>query len=338
MRREFWKSAGTHLCEVDEDGWLTATPDLLRAYFTRPEVHPVEESCAAEHALFEDLMADPFVEISPERLDAIADTDAADNYRVVLAFRGYLAGAGSVEGAYLDIMTSGAGDVPPVFLDQMVHLILHNILRRARDPIRLRAGEIFFREQNVSTEDGRIMLADEEIVDMFAKTGAAGGLGQLLVDSATPVRNVELDVLDEDNKDIYWERSDRFDTVVDFRFTQPALDAFARVVEAWVKHFLGLAVRVQPRQSIQDDHWSWHVGLDREATQILNALYEGTPVAAEDAARLIALFGMEIEERSAVIDAVRGKTVYLALGMTSAGKVRMKPQNLLTNLPLRKKA
>lgn len=337
MIRDFWKSAGTHLCELNEDGWLTVTPDLLRAYFTRPEVHPVEESCAEEHRLFEELMADPFADISPERLSIIADADAAENYRIVLIFRGYLTRTGTIEGAYLDIMKSAAGDVPPVFLDQMVHLILHNILKKTRDPIRLRAAEIFFREQNVSTEDGRIMLADEEIVDMHAKTGGAGGLGQLLVDSATPIKNVELDVLDEDNKDIYWERSDRFDTVVDFRFTQPALDAFARVTEAWIGHFLGLTVQVQPRQSIQDDHWSWHVGLDREATAILNALYEDKPVSADDAARLIALFRMEIEDKNAVLDTLRGKPVYLGLGMTPSGKVRMKPQNLLTNLPLKKK-
>jgi hypothetical protein len=338
MTRDFWKSAGMHLCEVDSHGWLTVTRDLLRAYLTRPEVHPIDESCAAEHALFEDLMADPFLEVGDDRLDQIADPDAADNYRVVLRFRDHLAEAGTIEAAYLQLMRAGVTDLPPVFIDQMVHLMLRNILRKVRDPIRLRAAEIFFREQNVSTEGGRIMLADEEIVDMYPRTGGAGGLGQLLVESATPVKNVELDVLDEDNKDIYWERSDRFDTVVDFRFTQPALDAFARVIEAWVGHLLGLAVRVQPRQSVQDDHWSWHVGLDRESTAILNALYEGTPVSPEDVGRLIALFRMEIEDRGAVMNELRGKFVYLGLAMTPGNKIRMKPQNLITNLPLQRKA
>ena len=337
MKRDFWKSAGMHLCEVDKDGWLTVTPDLLRAYFTRPEIHPVDESCDAEHHLFEALMGDPFMDVAPEQLEKIADSDAAGNYRIVLRFRDTLKATGTIEGAYLHMMTTATADVPPVFVDQMVHLILRNALAKTRDPIRLRAAEIFFREQNVSTDGGRIMLADEEIVDMYAQTGAAGGLGQLLVESATPVKNVELDVLDEDNKDIYWERSDRFDTVVDFRFTQPALDAYARVIEAWLRHFLKLIVRVQPRQSVQDDHWSWHVGLDRDSTQILNALYEGTAVTAEDTARLIALFRMDIEDQSAVLNALRGKAVYLGLATTPGKKVRMKPQNLLTNLPLQQK-
>ncbi len=333
----FWKSAGLHLCRRNADGWLDVTPDFLRAYYTRPEVHPTDESCAEEHTLFEALMDDPFLEVGADRLARLADADAADNYRVVLAYRDHLARAGTIEGAYLAMMRAGVTDVPPLFLDQMVHVILRNVLRRCQDPIRLRAAEIFFREQTVGTDEGRIMLADEEIVAMYARTGGAGGLGQLLIDSNTPMRRVELDVLDEDNKALYWDRSDRFDTVVDFRFTQPALDAFARVLEAWVRHFLGLTVRIQPRQSVQDENWSWHVGLDREAMAILNALYEGQQVSAEDMARIVALFRMEIEDRSAVMSAMRGKPVYLGLAMDGAKRLKMKPQNLLLNLPLRQK-
>ena len=43
MMRDFWKSAGMHLCTVNRNGWLDVTPDFLRAYYTRPEVHPVED-------------------------------------------------------------------------------------------------------------------------------------------------------------------------------------------------------------------------------------------------------------------------------------------------------
>ena len=332
---EFWKSAGMHLLELDDSGWLKVTPDFLRAYYTRPEVHPVEESCAEEVSLFEALMADPFLAVDERRLRSLADADAADNYRVVLRYRDRLVAAGTIEGAYLATMRGGKSDLPPVFIDQMVHLIVRNILKTCRDPMRLRAGEIFFREQNVSTSEGRVMLADEEIVDMYARSGGMGGLGQLLVESATPVKRVELDVLDEDNKEIYWARSDRFDTVIDFRFTQPALDAFARVIEAWIEHFLDLETRVQPRASIQDEQWSWHIGLDREATGILNRLYEGETVSLEDANRLIALFRMDVEDSRTLAESMRGKPIYLGLAMTPAGKAKMKPQNLLINLPLK---
>ncbi len=335
---EFWKSAGMHLVEVNEEGWLVVTPDFLRAYYTRPEIHPIAESCAEEVRLFEDLMADPFAAVSDDRLRGLADADAADNYRLLLAYRDRLVRAGTLEGAYLDMMRSQDVQVPPLFVDQMVHLIVHNILRTCRDTMRLRAGEVFFREQRVSTDEGRIMLADEEIVEMYARTGGMAGLGQLLVENATPTRRIELDVLDEDNKNIYWARSDRFDTVIDFRFTLPALDAFARVVEAWIGHFLGIHVRVQPRSTIEDEHWSWHIGLDREATRILNALYNGDVVPAEDAEQLIALFRMDVEDRNAVIETMRGKPIYLALAQSRDGRLKMKPQNLLTNLPMKPRA
>jgi len=331
---DFWKSAGMHLLDVNGDGWLSVTPDFLRAYYTRPEVHPVETSCENEKKLFDDLMADPYLEVGKDRLAKLEDQDAAYNYEVVLGFRAHLLETGTIEGAYLKMMRSGAADIPPVFIDQLVHLILRNILNNCDDPIRLRAGEIFFREQNVSTDDGRVMLADEEIVSMHSTTGGLGSLGQLLADSETPLRKVELDVLDEDNKDAYWERSERFDMVVDFRFTQPALDAFARVLEAWMAHFLNLKVRVEPRQSIKDEHWSWHIGLDKESNRILNTLYEGKELPESDGELLIALFRMWVEDDAVLISPMHGKPIYLGLAMTAEKIVRMKPQNLLTNMPL----
>ena len=264
-----------HLVTRNSDGWLSTTVDLIRAYLTRPEVHPIDESCRNEISLFEDLMDDPFLEVRQDRLSSMADPDAADNYRVVLAYRDVLQKTGTLEGAYLDIMRSGTINVPPVFIDQLVHIILANILSDCQDPVRLRAAELFFREQSVSTDDGRIMLADHEIVEMQARSGDGGGLGQLLAETGTPMRAIELDVLDEDNSAIYWQRSDRFDTVIDLRHTQPANNALARVIEAWIRHFMTIDVNVQPVRSIKDEAWRWHIGLDRDATEILNGLYNG---------------------------------------------------------------
>ena len=280
MAHDFWKSAGMHLLERDGEGWLAVTPQFLRAYFTRPEVHPLDTSCAAEIALHDALMDDPFRPVADAELASIADTEAADNYRVVLAFRDVLARAGTVEGAYLRLMRQASIAIPPVFVDQMVHVILRNMLDGTNDPMRLRAAELFFREQSATTDEGRIMLADEEIVEMHARTGTETGLGQLLAETGTPMKSVALDVLDEDNAQIYWARSDRFDTVIDFRFEQPAPDAFARVVEAWLEHLLRIEARVEPRPRLDDPDWRWHIGLDRESTRILNTLYEAQNAGA----------------------------------------------------------
>ncbi len=336
--RDFWKSAGIHLVGTDKNGWLTVTPDFLRAYFTRPEIHPIAKSCPAEHALFEKLMADPFAPVSEAEIDAIVDEDAVDNYRVVLSFRDHLAKYGTLERAYSALFEEGVeNDIPSMFIDQMVHLIVRNILRKSHDPLRVRAAEIFFRDQAVTVDDGQLMLADAEIVEMFAQNGGMGGLGALLAEAGTPMKEVTLDVLNEENADIYWDRSDRFDTAIDFRFTQPALDAFARVLEAWIRHFLGVEVRVQPQRSIRDQKWAWHVGLDTEATRILNALYEGKALREDDLFQIVALFRLDFDNSGDMQEELRGKAVWLGLAMGPDLIVRMKPQNLLTNLPLKRR-
>lgn len=332
---QFWKSSGAHLLNRDANGYLEVTPDFLRAYFTRPEIHPVEESCEAEHRLFERLMTDPFVAVDEQELAAIADPDAADNYRIVLRFRDHLVAHGSIEGGYAALFKGNGIDIPPMFIDQLVHLIAHNVLRKVADPMRVRAGELLFREQAVTTADGQLMLADAEMVETYSRTGGLGGLGALLAEAGTPMPSVSLDVLTEENASIYWDRSDRFDTAIDFRFTEPALDAFARVLESWIGHFHGVSVRIQPQQSIRDERWSWHVGLDAEATRILNALYEGKQVGETELGRIVALFRMDFDNRSDAVEGMRGKPVWMGLAMGADNIVRMKPQNLLTNLPVR---
>lgn len=324
-----------HLLARNDQGWLAVTPDFVRAYLMRPEVHPIEESCAAEIALHEALMADPFRAVGPHELQAIADPDAADNYRTVLALRDALAGAGTVEGAYLRLIRAPDPKVPPVFLDQLVHLIARNMLDGTGDAMRPRAAELLFREQTVTTDGGRIMLADEEIVEMHARAGRETGLGQLLAATGAQTRSVSLDVLGRDNADIYWERSDRFDTVIDFRFEQPAPDAFARVLERWLLHMLGISSRIEPRPRIEDDDWRWHIGLDREATRILNGLYQGEDVTLDDRSRIIALFRMRLVDERNVLDRVQGRPIHLALAMTADRRLKTKPQNLLVNLPLK---
>jgi len=110
------------------------------------------------------------------------------------------------------------------------------------------------------------------------------------------------------------------------------------VAEAWIRHFLQLKVRIEPRQSIKDEQWSWHIGMDRESNRILNTLYEDKELAQGDNELLIALFRMRMEDDGALIDTMRGKPIYLGLAMTADKVIKMKPQNLLTNMPLPREA
>ena len=85
---------------------------------------------------------------------------------------------------------------------------------------------------------------------------------------------------------------------------------------------------------ITDSAWRWHVGLDVESTAILNDLYQDRPVDAERMARLVSLFTLTFANPAEMRADVAGKLVYLGLATNAEGVVRIKPQNLLLNLPL----
>ena len=331
---DFWRSSGYRLLTPDANGRLPVSDDFLRAFWLRPEVAPVAESCAEEVALHEALMAAPRLAVPPERLARLADTDARDNYAAVLRLRERLLAWPTMEAAYLDLVRTGLDGIPPLFLDQLVHVFLRHLLAGCDDPIRLRAAELLFREQKVTIQDGAIMLADEETVEMRA----SGEPGRLLLGDAGPARQIDLDVLDDANAAIYWERSDRFDTVLDLSFARPGLDALCRVLEVWVRHFTGAAVSIQPLQRIDDQRWVWHVGLDSEASALLNALYDGEEIDEARRARLLGLFRLEFRDPADMLERARGRPVYMGLAMTPAQRLKLKPHNLLINLPLARAA
>ena len=208
-------------------------------------------------------------------------------------------------------------------------------LEDARDPFRFRAGELLFREQRVTLRDGQVMLADEETVSMLSRSGGFGSLGRLLVEAETAPMQIELDVLVPDNAEAYFARADRFDTVLDLGFTRPGLDALCRVLEVWTRRLLGVGVRIQPVAEIRDERWVWHIGLDADASRLLNNLWQGETLDEDDRRRLLALFRLEVEDLDLMLERVRGRPVYLALAMTEDGRLKLKPQNLLLNLPLR---
>lgn len=331
---DFWLSSGFHYLRHDAEGHLAITDDFLRAYLDRPELRPTAESDAAERTLHEKLRASPRAPITAGEFVALGDDDARDNYRVFLELRDRLVAAGTLERAYLALFETGSVPLPALMVDHLVHAILRNVLADCDDPIALRAGELLFRTQKVTLAEGAVLLADEETVDITARTGGLGSLGRLLIENGTPTNDVTLDVLSAENAALYWRHSDSFNTVLDLSFTRPGLDALCRVLERWVTHFLGVRLRVEPVQQIHDERWSWHIGLDSESSSILNALYRGANVDEAQLKRLMALFRASFLEPADMRPDVAGKPVYLGLAMDGAQRLRLKPQNLLRNLPL----
>ena len=203
-----------------------------------------------------------------------------------------------------------------------------------RDGALLRAAELLFRDQKATLRDGHVLLADLEMIEMHAAGTRYGGLGRLIVEAQGALGKVDLDVLDRGNSGIYWERESRFDTVLNLDYGYAGLDALCRVIEAWVAHFLGVGVAVSPIRSMDEQKWAWHIGLDAESTAILNELWHGGEVEQGRMRRILALLRMDFQGPGDVRPELAGRPAYLALSCDENEVVRMKPQNLLVNLPL----
>jgi hypothetical protein len=212
------------------------------------------------------------------------------------------------------------------------------VLDGAGNGLDVRAAEIFFRKQRVTVRDGAVMLADDATVEMHATGGGLGTLGPLILQAQAPPRSVELDVLDDASHAAYFERDERFDTVLNLNPGGAGSRALARVIERWIGHFHGARVKVVPVREIPDEEWRWHVGLDVEATAMLNEIYNGGDVEEARMKRIIALFRTEFLDPSALRPELAGAPVFLGMAMTGEGALRMKPQNLLVNLPLARPA
>jgi hypothetical protein len=277
-------------------------------------------------------MESPRRAVNEKELALVEDADARDNYRVLLNFRNKLLDAGTVEGCYMSLFKAPV-DIPPMFVDQLVHVILRNVLDGCEDALQLRAGEVFWRDQKATIQEGHALLADLETVEMHASGNRYGSIGRLIVEAQGSAFQENLDVLDRNNQALYWERESRHDTVISLTFGRPALDAFCSVLEAWVWHFLNVKVQIKPVRKIDEPRWAWHIGLDAESTTILNELWSGAEIEHGRMRNVLALFALQFDDPAVARGDIRGRTVYLALSCAD-GVVKMKPQNLLTNLPL----
>ena len=67
-------------------------------------------------------------------------------------------------------MRRGVGHTPPLFVNQLVHVILRNALDGCDDPFVLRAAELFFRPQRLTLHEGSLIAADEETIAGISAT------------------------------------------------------------------------------------------------------------------------------------------------------------------------
>jgi hypothetical protein len=246
----------------------------------------------------------------------------------MIALRDRLASHRTLEATYVTLAREGVR-LPPLFLDQLAHLILRNALDECHDPYVLRAAELFFRQQRVTVYDGSLLAADGEQID--TSLPAASPLAAMFALEDDP----EVEVLCDNNAAHYWRRSDRFDLALDLTAGRRGLAAFGSVIARWIKHMLDIDVAVEPLTELRDVALTWYVGLDSEGTRIGDALWHGKPIDDATRARVVGLFRLMFRDAGVVIERMAGEPVYLILASTPDNILRVKPQNLLTGLPIR---
>ncbi len=329
-----WPDNGYRQLRISNRDHLELSDAFLSALWSRPELAPIEDSCDAERHLHRRLMLDARRPVSEHELDALADTDTQDNYRAALAFRGLLLTQPDLESAYLKLVQPGPAATAAPLLDLLTQLLVQHLVERHGDPFLYRAGELFFRTQMAALGNG-VQLADADAVARVRTPGAVRVLDSLIQQASigsTP-KTDGLEVLTDSSAGSYFTRREPFDMVLDLALGGPGMAALEKLLALWIEHFTGAQVSVRAVTRIDDSDWRWHIGLDPESNRILNGLFQGNETDAETLERIVALFSMNMGTPGFRDPSLQDHPVHLALAVDSAGMLRMKPQNLLVNLP-----
>lgn len=334
MAQDFWASSGFRLLERGPEG-LVATDAWLARFLDRAELRPARDAGARERELHAQVADDPRAAVPAAVLAALEDADARDNWREFLRFRDRVLAFPSLEAAYLDLYGRAEVDLAPPFVDALTQAITRSILDGSEDPWLCRAGEMMFRRQRVSTEGGQTLAADSATLEAYAETGGFGNVGRLLREQNTPMPAVKMDVLNPENAAFYFLRDELYSFALDLTPGREGSRSLAQVLVRWVRHLAGVDVTIEAAERLEDTAWRWHVGLDVDSTAILNGLYRGEEVAPEELGRMLALFRLEFRDPGDAVAEMAGRPVYLGLACRPDRTLRLKPQNLVTSLPLR---
>jgi len=329
LTKDFWLSCGHHLLDREEGGGLLVTDEFLKVYLARAELTPPDDACAAERALHAKLFANPRAGVSAAEIAAIADADARENWQLMINYRDHLLCHRTLEAAYIDLVRRGV-KVPHLFVNQLVHVILRNALDGCEDPYVLRAAELFFRPQRMTVHEGSLIAADEETV-----AGTSGTPVSPLVSMLGLPAEAAIDIMNDDNAAHYFAHSDQFLMALDLTAGRRGLSALGEVLQRWTAHLLSAEADVEPLTEMREVNLTWYVGLDADATRIGDALWNGEELDDATKARIIGLYRMTFREPHIMVEKHCGEPVYLIMAMTADNVLRLKPQNLVTGLPIK---
>jgi hypothetical protein len=194
----------------------------------------------------------------------------------------------------------------------------------------LRAAEMFFRPQRMTQHEGALIAADEETIAGKSETPVSPLVSMLGIPA-----EAEIDVINDDNAAYYFEHSDQFHMAIDLTAGRRGLAALSEVIGRWIEHLLAVEVVIEPLTEMRDVNLTWYVGLDADATQIGDALWNGEELDEATRSRVVGLYRLTFRDPGVAIEKVKGEPVFLILAMDQDKVLRIKPQNLLTGLPIK---
>ena len=121
-------------------------------------------------------------------------------------------------------------------------------------------------------------------------------------------------MLNDDNAETYWERSDQFDMALDLTAGRRGLAALGTVIARWIAHLLAVEVTVEPlieaRTSILPGMSASMQKAPRSATRLWNG--EDLDDAARD--RIVGLYRLTLRRPGRCAGQGRGRTDLSAAG------------------------
>ena len=131
------------------------------------------------------------------------------------------------------LVRDGIGGTPPLFVNQLVHVILRNVLDDCEDAFMLRAAELFFRPQRLTSHGGSLIAADDELI---AQAPARIRRRSCPCSGCPPMPRSMCSATTMPQT--YWARSDRFDMALDLTVGRRGLAALGEVIVRWLTHLL----------------------------------------------------------------------------------------------------
>ena len=329
-RPDFWLASGHHLLDHHDGGGLIVTDEYLKAYLARPELVPPSEACPVERGIHRQLLEAPRLTISAKEISLIVDSDARENIELFLAFRDQLLKHATLEGAYLALVSGQARNVPPLFIQQLSQVIARNAFNPCNDALVVRAAECFFRAQRVTFHEKTVLLADHDAIADHENDRHNSPLLAMLGGPAIS----ELTVLNDENQDEYWLRSDAHDFVFNLTSPKRGRHALGEAARIWIRHITGVNLVFEPVDSLSDESFGWFLAFDAESTRIGNKVWQGETLDPETASRVLALYRFSLPDDPRIEHRFRGKKAFAILATTSGNILTIKPQNLVAGLPL----